>query len=269
MPSARTAVTFVVVFEVLMLVSFALEPDIFSHLAGRNRPAAEELADFNQTLSDGFSVRLYEDARPPNGKLAPLQKGAVLVHNGTETIGEGAGFGAPVLNYAGTTYYSLNATTNRFRDGVAKNFSMDAIEVGETYHKTFEPVAPVGSVLVRYRYLEDGLKIEVSLGGIPANSTLYILNEQAGTVYTRYKNSDSENLTVDFSWRQINASANYLLDRDGKGFRIDRQAVPDGSTLYLGREIRPEGFDWAGLDIALNMTSTKAAAYRYEVRITG
>lgn len=269
MPGARTAVTFVVVFEVLMLVSFALEPDIFSRLAGRNRPAAEELADFNQTLSDGFSVRLYEDSRPPNGKLAPLQKGVVLVHNGTETIGEGAGFGAPVLNHAGKTYYSLNATAYRLRDGVAKNFSMDAVEIGETYNKTFVPVDPAGFVLVSYHYLVDGLGIEVSLSGIPANSTLYILNEQSGTEYARYRSSDGNDLTVDFSWRQVNASANYLLDEDGKGFRIDRPAISDGATLFLGRETRPEGFDWVGLDIELNMISAKTTVYRYEVRITG
>jgi len=269
MPGARTAVMFVVVFEVLMLVSFGLEPDIFSRLAGRNRPAAEELADFNHTLSGGFSVRLYEDARPQNGKLAPLHKGAVLVYNGNETIGEGGGFGVPVLHHGGNTYYSLNATAYLERDGVAKNFKMDAVEAGETFHKTFEPVAPVGSVLVRYRYLAQGLKIEVSLLGIPAYSTLYILNEQSGTEYARYNSSNGDNLTVDFSWRQVNASANYLFNKDGKGFRIDRPAIPDGTTLYLGREIQPEGFDWAGLDIALNLTSMKATVYRYEVRIIG
>jgi len=267
MPGARTAVAFIVVSMAVTLAAVSLVPGALRQHGGGAGPAQDSLASFNRTLPGGFAFRLYEDSRPPNGKLATLQKGVVLVHNGTETIGEGAGFGAPVLHHGGKTYYSLNATAFRLRDGVAKNFSMDAIEVGETYHKTFEPVVPVGSVLIKYRYLADGLNIEVSLRGIPANSALYILNEQSGTEYTRYKNSDGENLTVDFSWRQVNASANYLLDEDGKGFRIDKPAMPDGTTLYLGRETRPEGFDWAGLDMAIDTATYNSTVYGYEVRI--
>jgi hypothetical protein len=268
MPSARTTIAILAVCSVLMVVGLSIEFDLIK-ITGKAPPARDGLASFNQTLSNGFSVRFYEDSRPHNGKLAPVRKGAVLVRDGNETIGEGAGFGAPVLHHGGKTYYSLNATASRLSDGVAKNFSMDAVEVGESYHKTFEPVAPVGSILVRYRYLADGLRVEVSLGDIPANSTLYILNEQSGTEYYKYKGSDGENLTVDFSWREVNASSNYLLNKDGKGFRVDRPAVPDGTKLYLGRETQPEGFDWAGLDIALDLAKANATIYRYDVRIAG
>ncbi len=269
MTRARTAAALVSICAILIVVALPIAFDLLPKIIGRAPPAQDGLAPFNRTLTKGFSVRLYEDSRPPNGKIAPVQKGVVLVQNGAETIGEGGGFGAPVLHHDEKTYYSLDATAHRFRDGVAKNFSMDAVEAGENYNKTFEPVAPAGFVMVRYRYIADGLRIEVSLGGIPANSTLFILNEQSGTRYTRYRNSEGENLTVDFSWRQVNASANYLLDGDGRGFRIDRPAIPDGTELHLGRETRPEGFDWAGLDITIDTAIYGSPVYTYEVRIAG
>jgi hypothetical protein len=57
-------------------------------------------------LAGSLALRVYSDNRPHNLKIAELQKGLILVHNGEELVGEGSGFGVPVLLYSGETYFS-------------------------------------------------------------------------------------------------------------------------------------------------------------------
>jgi len=52
------------------------------------------------------SLRLYASTEPRNLKIADLQKALILVVNGTEAVGEGTGFGLPVLVYSDETYFS-------------------------------------------------------------------------------------------------------------------------------------------------------------------
>jgi hypothetical protein len=58
------------------------------------------------SISNYVALRVYSDARPHNWKLAKLQKGLILVHNGTESVREGTGFGLPVIMCADETYFS-------------------------------------------------------------------------------------------------------------------------------------------------------------------
>jgi hypothetical protein len=61
---------------------------------------------FTFSLSDTLSLRIYSSTKPCNLKIADLQKGLLLIINGEEAIGEGAGFGLPVLVYSDETYFS-------------------------------------------------------------------------------------------------------------------------------------------------------------------
>lgn len=57
-------------------------------------------------ISNSLALRVYSSAKPHNWKIAGLQKGLIPIHNGTEMIGEGTGFGVPVLVYPEGTYFS-------------------------------------------------------------------------------------------------------------------------------------------------------------------
>jgi hypothetical protein len=82
-------------------------------------------------LLDSFALRVYADTRPRNGKIADLQKGLILVHKGVETIGEGTGFGFPVLICSNETYFSEKALVYLSKQKnltlIRKEFQMDKI----------------------------------------------------------------------------------------------------------------------------------------------
>jgi hypothetical protein len=82
-------------------------------------------------ISDAVAVRVYSNTRPHNLKIAELQKGLILVRDGTETVGEGTGFGVPVLVYSHETYFSGTSKMQVSKiDGewlIRKKFLMDRV----------------------------------------------------------------------------------------------------------------------------------------------
>lgn len=225
---------------------------------------------FTFQASGNLSLRFYNSTSPANGKIFGLQKGAVMVEGKNETIGEGAGFGAPVLNWSGRTYFSRTARTERIEGGLSKTFVLDTLEVGPTYDTSFVPVEAVGEVEVQYRVNGPVLSIEANLSGIPRNATLMILNEQAGSIYYHATDFESYDTVVDFSWRNVTGRCNYLLDSRGWGFRVDYTPdIYNGTTLHLGRETAPRGFDWAGLDYAVDLSAFDGKEFSYQVRLVG
>jgi len=217
-----------------------------------------------------MSLRFYNTTSPANGKIFGLQKGAVLVDGPNETIGEGAGFGSPVLNWSGRTYFSRTARTERIAGGISKTFVLDTIEVGQTYNTSFVPAEPAGEVEVRFSVKGPVLSIEANLSRIPRNATLLMLNEQAGSIYYRYTDHESSDMVVDFSWKNVTGRYNSILDSRGFGFRVDyTPGLYNGTTLYLGRETAPEGFDWAGLDYSIDLAAFSASMFAYVVNIVG
>jgi hypothetical protein len=57
-------------------------------------------------ISDDLAFRISSDTRPHNLMTAKLQKGLRFIYRGREMVGEGTGFGVPVLLYSNDTYFS-------------------------------------------------------------------------------------------------------------------------------------------------------------------
>jgi len=93
-------------------------------------------------FSSSTSLRIYSSTEPHNWKIGDLQKGLILVYNGTETVGEGTGFGVPVLVYSDETYFSGSSKVHVSQsDGsrtVCKEFVMDRVTRNKFRNVTLE-----------------------------------------------------------------------------------------------------------------------------------
>jgi len=83
-------------------------------------------------LSNSISLRIYSGTQPRHWKIAGLQKGLILVYKGVEMVGEGTGFGVPVLLFADNTYFSATSRLCAFSEKglktVHKVFFMDTVQ---------------------------------------------------------------------------------------------------------------------------------------------
>jgi hypothetical protein len=89
------------------------------------------VTEFTAELSKSVALRVYSNTRPYNLKIAGLQKGLVFVHEGAEQVGEGGGFGLPILIYQDETYFSGLSAVSAGRKGsvtwIQKAYLMDHV----------------------------------------------------------------------------------------------------------------------------------------------
>lgn len=90
-----------------------------------------EMKEHTIQISELLSLRLYKDTRPYSHHIADLQKGLILVYRGAELVGEGTGFGMPVVRYQDKTYFSGSSTMQTFQEGdcttAIKQFVLDIV----------------------------------------------------------------------------------------------------------------------------------------------
>jgi hypothetical protein len=83
------------------------------------------------TVSDSLALRIYSNTNPQNMKIANLQKGLILLCNGIDVIGEGTGFGVPIVKYSGETVFSGSSSLYVRNLGdtieIRKEFLMDLV----------------------------------------------------------------------------------------------------------------------------------------------
>ena len=83
------------------------------------------------SISGSVALEVYSNSKPYNLKIGKLQKGLIFVVDGVERVGEGTGFGFPILMYPKETYFSGSAEVwVRHTHGciqVKKEFLMDRI----------------------------------------------------------------------------------------------------------------------------------------------
>ncbi len=187
-------------------------------------------------VSDRVSLRLYPDSRPHNLEIADLQKGVVLLLDRKELIGEGAGFGAPVVRYSDHAYFSTSAMTYVYGPNVLmKSFLMDSVSrkrfgtqgpyVDQIYsilHKIFSWLylkfksRPIFKKIIEIRR-KIGLRTE------------FVKVKSKGMINITYSLSSSIKIKVDLAGLDTRGCKEILIlnEQDGDFFRkyFDREEV--------------------------------------------
>lgn len=78
-------------------------------------------------LDSRVSLRIYADCRPHVLQTARLQKGVIIVCDGTELVEEGLGLGVPVCRYRDGTRFSLAADTFVSKSAIVKVYRMNGM----------------------------------------------------------------------------------------------------------------------------------------------
>ena len=193
------------------------------------------------------SCRLYSDTRPHCLEIAPLQKGLVLMLYGKELIGEGVGFGAPVVVYRDRPYFSTSAEVTVQADGgrsvLVKSFLLDAISrkrIGKTYiddnfykffHKRFH------NTYVNNKKLNPAFNWLMELRRLFKIKTEFVKVQPRGTVTVRYAFMP-DSIDVNVSLSQLDKSSCkevLILNEQGASF-FNKYHDSDGLTL-IGEQV--------------------------------
>lgn len=202
---------------------------------------------FDLPLTNSLALRIYANTEPHILKIADLQKGFILVHKGVEIVGEGMGFGVPILICGDETYFSATSKLYLHRDSnstlLRKDFHMDRIA-----RNTFRTLKLENkSIRAGLRYLSGVYQRHsrlrtpmLSLKQVPLKmgfSTVFTKTRPKGTIImTCLVDGSRVRVTADFS--------NIMTRDDGKIFIMNEQGAAfltryrdsNGATLY-GKEI--------------------------------
>ena len=179
-------------------------------LSGRDSTFSK-VDEYTTSLSKHLAVRVYSDTQPTNGKIAQLQKGLILVYEGKEVVGEGAGFGVPILIYAGETWFSGSSCLyTREKDGsvaIRKQFFMDSIARNKLRNITLQNQK--GRSILRYvsKMYQEHKRLRLLTLKTP------FLKMGYGTVFVRTAPVGAVTLTYNFCKDAIHVKVNFNLSK--------------------------------------------------------
>ena len=137
------------------------------NLPARPKPSFNPMKVDTHTfrISDSVSLCVFSSTEPHNLKISNLQKGLILVINGAEAIGEGTGFGLPVLVYSDETYFSGTSKLNVSQCGncgiIVKEFTMNRIARNSFMNVTLENRAARGFIEHLSKLYQDHQRFRV------------------------------------------------------------------------------------------------------------
>ena len=216
-------------------------------------------------LGEGLAMRLYADSQPHTGKIARLQKGALLVVDGQKRIEEGFGFGLPLIEVAGQAYLSRSASVGRVGNTLVKRYEMDTLDTPSGFlRRKYEPVVPIGTVVVSYTVDAQAIGVEVDLSGLEtAWDRAFLMNEQGARFFTRYEEAGLAVEGEQFGkWQPTKARQGCVVAEDTSvRFCVEtEQEMPK----YYGRERYNQYYwvgvytlSWAGIDLELEPPLTR------------
>jgi hypothetical protein len=216
-----------------------------------------------QSIYPGVSAVI--SPMPAQGKTAPLAKGLDLRVGGVDIIGEGMGFGVPMVHYPDGWVYSRTVTTvdlSTPSNAIWKRtFELD--EIGVDAAHGYRPIASRGRIDVTYTVDATGVLIDLRVVGlVPGYTEMAILNEQSASFddfadqgRTLIGSAFRPLVPVIGTWARLRSAT--------LGLEWSIPAIP-GAHMYAGRELVPPNFDWAGLDY---MFDTPPTAVTYHINV--
>lgn len=234
------------------------------------RPAPLTLA-----LREGIGFHLYADTRPHIGKIAALQKGLVLVRDGTAVIEEGYGFGLPLVQYGDLVYNARHAEIHAVdAHTLVKTYTINVADRWSRFLRVkYKDVPPLGTVVVTYTVTSPTtLQVDVDFTGLEvAWSTAYLMNEQGAMHFPIYENSAGKRVHGDEVgiWHPTDDLFGCWISKD-EGLRFCVESEP-GRPRYVGRErynqynwVRIYVLSWSGIDLKID---TPVETYRYVIHV--
>jgi hypothetical protein len=203
-------------------------------------------------ISNDLKARIYHDTRPHNLEIKGLHKGLVLVHEGREIVGEGAGLGVPVVKYSDKTFFpgtaevSISSVSDESPPIITKTFTLDMVSrkglrdgsyindsLYHAIHKMFT------RLYIPNKPLRPFFEKLMELRGVLGIHTEFIKTTSRGKVIIIYKlRHDGINIEVDLSnIDQRRCEEIILLNEQGSTFFT---VYRDSMGLELtGRDIGP------------------------------
>jgi len=210
------------------------------------------------TIFDPIEARIYSDTRPNNSTTANLQKGLIIVYKGVELVGEGTGFGVPILQYSDETYFSGSSKvyfgTQNGNNIILKEFLMNKIskkKLGSFFieNKKILKIQEYGNKLYQYNRNLRLLLLEKFYQKIGFN-TDFIDSIPVGKVVVEYFiGHNNLKILVDFMRiKRDGLKKIFVTNEQGSKF-FARYFEPYSSVLY-GRHIgawERVAFDYADI----------------------
>ncbi len=209
-------------------------------------------------LSSSLALRIYSDTKPHNSHIADLQKGLIFVHKGIETVGEGTGFGVPVLLYSDETYFSGSSHVYFCEQDnckiIRKEFLMDKVPRKKIRETQFENrklraiLRYLAEMYQKHRHFRL-LTLENLFGNMGVH-TSFVKSVPAGTVIVTYGISkDRIQVKSDSSFlNRENLEKIFMLNEQGS--RFFRTYLDSNSTKLVDKQIgawEAVGSEWASI----------------------
>ena len=210
-------------------------------------------AEYRSQLFGAVYICADLDLGAGTARSAGLEKGLALEIGTRELMGEGVGFGVPVVRYPDGWYYSGAAETVDLsgRDTVVwrKTFELDRVERYDAVSgsKSYRTVPSRGRIEITYTVEGSSIRIHARpLDLTPGFEQVGLLNEQSAA-FDDFADPTRTLVGSDFPhWLPV--SGDWARLRSARlGLEWSQPVLP-GASLQAGRELQPPLLDWAGLD---------------------
>ncbi|MFQ5978861.1 MAG: FG-GAP repeat domain-containing protein [Candidatus Heimdallarchaeota archaeon] len=250
--------------QVFLLGSIILLASLLALFAISNvkKPQKNESDMISYFLTSDIELRWHNTTFPNNGKLTGIHKGTELVYRGLSLIGEGFGFGAPIVIANQTPFVSSSAKLRKLsQHHFAKDFIIDTVDRSSNFKASYERIPAIGVVSLHYFVESTSKRLTITYTADLRThfESIYLLNEQ-NFDFGQYFDSDlryTENLST---WNMTRADRACFTHSNGVRFCL----ISPDTTKFFGREWHRGYLDWAGISIQLNSSKK----FQYELEIT-